>query len=91
MTKKEALNRLRGLRANSKDHKNVDVAEVAFLIKDIFRDVKSKICKNCLYYDRYNKDNGLCTHDWHQEYGFVKGEVMRVNKDFGCNQFEWRI
>jgi len=51
------------------------------LVKEIYDDFESRICKNCKYYEEYpsvccNADSPLCA-------GVTK-------EDFGCNEFEIR-
>ena len=51
---------------------------------------KSRVCKNCEHYDSINEEIGYCNHDWYHEFDYVKGEIIKVNKNFGCNRFERR-
>ena len=60
------------------------------VIDEMYDDFESRKCKNCEHYDMFNDDSGFCIHDWYHEFDYVKGDVIKVNKNFGCNGFERR-
>ena len=57
------------------------------LVDKIYDNFENRICKNCKYFDEeYNI--GFCVSDWWKEKNFVDGDLLAVDKNFGCNKFE---
>ena len=52
--------------------------------------LRERICQNCKYYDDNYDNSGFCIHDWYHKFDYVKGDIIKVEKNFGCNRFERR-